>query len=167
MQAGLPPPFWDLAAQYACHAHNITTDAAGNNPWYLKHGKKFQGQSIPFGALIKFIPNTTTKISREMPKFAPTAMDGVFLGYELRRGNKWRRAYRVAALSEFADISYNVFADRKRCKVHIQVVGEVSVVDAKRVGGVGDSASHAGKTVRECIPQAGPLQWWIFPCRER
>ena len=32
LQAGLPPPFWDLASQHACHAHNITADSDGVCP---------------------------------------------------------------------------------------------------------------------------------------
>ena len=128
MQAGLPPPFWDLAAVHACVSHNITTDQEGNCPWFQKNKQHFKGMHIPFGALVKFIPNSTAELGKALPRFAPTGVDGVFLGYELRRGNQWSKGYKVAPLSELVNVPYNIFAWPERCKVQI-LVGELTVVE--------------------------------------
>ena len=40
------------------------------------------------------------------PKFAPTACEGVLLGYRLQPGGRWRNEFLVAELPEFANIDF-------------------------------------------------------------
>ena len=75
-------------------------------------GKPFAGKHVPFGAMIRFIPNTTTKLGKTLPKFAPTSVEGVFLGWELRRGNTWSKAYRVTPLSDLTKYPFESLPTR-------------------------------------------------------
>jgi hypothetical protein len=62
-------------------------------------GRKLTGQRIPFGALVDFRPSP---IQGAQAKFAPRASPGIFLGYVLQPGGKWKGDYLAAKLSDFA-----------------------------------------------------------------
>ena len=49
------------------------------------------------------MPPETSGVGREVKqrKFGPSTAKGVFLGYALDTGMKWRKAFRVAPLSAF------------------------------------------------------------------
>ena len=72
----------------------------GLSPWESRFGgRKFHGQRIPFGALVDFRPSP---IQGSPAKFSPRATPGVFLGYVLQPGGRWRGDYLAAKLSDFA-----------------------------------------------------------------
>ena len=53
---------------------------------------------IPFGALVDFKP--TPAKAQMLQKFAPTSVPGIFLGYHLQPGGKWKGDYFVIPLTE-------------------------------------------------------------------
>ena len=72
----------------------------GISPWESRFGgQKFTGPRIPFGALVDFRPSP---IRGATPKFAPKAVPGIFLGYVLQPGGKWKGDFLAAQLSDFA-----------------------------------------------------------------
>ena len=89
MQAGLPPPFWDLAMEHFCHSRNVVV-VDGTSPWFERNGVHFPGQLIPFGSLVDYMPPETSGVGREVKqrKFGPSTAKGVFLGYALDTGMK-------------------------------------------------------------------------------
>ena len=156
LQAGLPPPFWDFAVQHVAHAYNTQiNEEDGTSPWFKRHGEHFKGQRIPFGAKVSFIPTTTSKVGKDVHKFAPTSVVGVFLGYELQVGERWTGRYRVAPLSEFDRIPLSVHTALVQCKIEHQVVVEVSEY-LEPVG-----MKEGTETDSKCD------EWWKFPCRSK
>ena len=72
----------------------------GLSPWESRFGgRKFEGLRIPFGALVDFRPSP---VRGQQPKFSPKGVPGVFLGYVLLPGGKFKGDYIVAPLSDFA-----------------------------------------------------------------
>ena len=52
---------------------------------------------IPFGAMIDFKPSPTR--SKPLSKFEPRAVPGIFIGYYLPAGGKWRGDYYAIEIS--------------------------------------------------------------------
>jgi hypothetical protein len=75
--SGLPHQWWPLAARFFCHMCNIRKIGL-QSAWYQRHGREYDGLRYPFGALVKFLPQKP--ILKELPKFAPRAIDGLFVG---------------------------------------------------------------------------------------
>ena len=78
--ARLPHLYWDLASECFCLLRN-TQMMNGDGAWNSAHGKgHFKGKSIPFGALVHFIPSRT--IMRPAPmRHDPNVVLGIFMGY--------------------------------------------------------------------------------------
>ena len=72
------------------------------------------GLRIPVGALCDFKPFPAV-LRTKVGKFEPKAIPGVFLGYHLHPGGRWRGEYMVAPLREFNGVPFD------------QLVGKVSV----------------------------------------
>ena len=72
MQAGLPPPFWDVAMENVCHSRNVQV-VGGTSPWFERNGMHFPGQLIPFGSPVGYMPLETTGIGKgvKQTKFGP------------------------------------------------------------------------------------------------
>ena len=98
MHAGLPENWWPQAMAYMSVARNIES-IEGLSPWESRFGgNKFQGPKIPFGALVDFKPSP---VRGGPPKFAPKAVPGIFLGWVLLPGGKWKGDFLAAQLSDF------------------------------------------------------------------
>jgi len=97
---------------------NITKQVVGEDKtsaWELRHEEgPFTGLKVPFGALCDFKPSPAV-LKTKVGKFEPKAIPGVFLGYHLHPGGKWRGEYMVAPLREFNGVPFD------------QLVGKVSV----------------------------------------
>ena len=118
LHAGLEPKWWPLVARHFCHAFNIEV-VDGDSAWQRWHGNRpFPGKQIPFGCLIDFQP-IPSKASQE-PKFAPKAVPGIFLGYHMLAGGRWKGDYIVVDLRDL---------DRNpdTAHVHVQRIKEVYI----------------------------------------
>jgi hypothetical protein len=121
LQSGLPPPFWSYACRHFCFAHNISM-SDGDSPWNRRFAKgHWKGPKIPFGCLVDFLP--ISPLRSEKPKFGPNAVPGIFLGYVLSPGARWKGQFVVAALQEFHEVDFSV--DDWSRNVRTQVVMEV------------------------------------------
>ena len=168
VQAGLPPPYWDLAVQHYCHARNIRVSKEsspedneegsampsalrGTSAWFEKWGIHFSGQVMPFGVLVDFMPSSTTNIGKEVErrKFQGTTARGMFVGYALGHGNRWTKAYKVVHLATLAGKPLRVGANPRDCQVNVQEVDEVKPVY--------QTDSEGRMIVGRCI----------FPCKEQ
>ena len=115
IRAGLPPKWWPYAGKLFNFALNIT-EFEGEElcPWELRHGgHQFWGHRLALGELCHFRPVEPKK--KKLPEFAPDAIPGVFLGYFLLPGGRWKGDYLVADLDDF----------RNGKHVHVQRVKEV------------------------------------------
>ena len=102
-QSGFPLSFWPLAMRCFSVLYNVTHQHEDSStPWTRRHGQEFDGELVPFGALVNFMPSPE-ELKRQ-PKFAPRAMPGVFLGYELSPGGAWKKVYIVASLEDCRSI---------------------------------------------------------------
>eukprot|EP00971_Amphidinium_carterae_P250343 4969860-Amphidinium_carterae.1 len=91
LQAGLDPRWWPHVARCFCHMNNVQKKD-GMSPWLRRFDSKdFGGELIPFGALTDFLqqPAKETKQMIQI-KYAPRTVTGIFLGYYLQPGGKWK-----------------------------------------------------------------------------
>ena len=72
-----------------------------HSPWFLTHGKEFEGECIPFGAKVIFRPPDTIDVDKT--KFDEPTCTGIFAGYEMGPGYTWSGVYKVWLLSDFVD----------------------------------------------------------------
>ena len=95
-QSGLPLRYWHLAARAFCHGRNATIPVFhGETPWKAKHGESFKGALIPFGAKVVFRPPV-----REGAKFASRSEHGLFAGYYLQPGGRWKGEFLVISFEQ-------------------------------------------------------------------
>ena len=75
---------------------------------------------IPFGAAVDFLPNSTKKKWAGRSKWNPNAIPGIFLGYKLLPGRKWKGEYYVASLKDCQslDLSCDARKADSRLPVH-------------------------------------------------
>ena len=110
-----------MGVRFFCHAINVEM-IDGDSAWNRRHNKGHQGkrESIPFGALVDFLPDKTETKWRGHGKFAPKAVPGVFLGWYLQTGHVWRREYLVASLDDCRELNlrYDVIGADSRLPVH-------------------------------------------------
>ncbi len=94
--AGLPPCYWSYGRP--CFRFNLNTQSiCGSSPWERTHGSAFLHPRFPFGCLVVFKPNEVRTTDH---KWALKAEYGVFAGYRLSSGYKWRGEYLEWRLSE-------------------------------------------------------------------
>ena len=100
-QAGLSSKWWPLASQHFSMSLNIDLkegDSSYNKRYELGH---FKGLKCPFGSLIDFkVPKNA---SDRLTKFDKPTLPGLFLGYHLSNGGKWKGDYLVAPLVDFSE----------------------------------------------------------------
>ena len=125
VQSGVPHAFWPEAMQHFVVANNIRVDKRGDSPWNRRHAAEFEGQQIPFGARIRFIPLKTSPHYKEKQKFAENAIEGVFLGWKMNIGEKWSKLYVVAPFEDFEP--YSLLRGDMTGQVHV-IPQEVSRV---------------------------------------
>ena len=104
------------------------------SPYKLRHGKEFEGPKIPFGSLVYFKQspvkegNKQTMGSRRLKsKFAGDINVGIFLGYKLRCGGKWKHEYLVCDLRDLASQDFGRGARNSTKAMHIQTVRNISI----------------------------------------
>ena len=127
LQGGLPACFWVYAMRAFCFARNIDC-GSGDSAWNRRHKKgHFKGPIIRFGARVDFLPSPTTKQKESKKgriKYAPASRVGVFLGYRIMCGGRWRGGFLVAELANFQQQDLSYFAKSSLKKVHVQKVRE-------------------------------------------
>ena len=95
VQAGLPDKLWPLAAQHHAMALNATKRLDnGIVPWEARYREPFLGLMIPFGARVLYWNNPKQNVPADS-KFAPTGVEGIFLGYHIQPGFIWKEEYLV------------------------------------------------------------------------
>ena len=98
--AGLPHRFWPLAGAHHAFATAISEQGSGDPaPYWLKFGEDFGGWRLPFGALVHYRP--PKPVLKSLPKFSPTSIPGIFVGWHLEPGCRWRGDYLVISLGQF------------------------------------------------------------------
>ena len=101
-QAGLPHRYWHMAMKHAQTGLNIAKPGWGcSSAWEARHGAPFDELHVPFGALVKFIPNKTSNMWDDRRPFDPKPVLGVFLGYRLNHGHTWSKQYEIAPYVSF------------------------------------------------------------------
>ena len=96
LQAGLPHRFWPLAGRAWCFGKNVTAGDEDASAFEHVHGYSFNGQLIPFGALVLYKLNPRDRA--EYLKFDPTAVHGLCVGYHMEPGYRWSGDYYVLNL---------------------------------------------------------------------
>ena len=54
LEAGLPACFWKFAIRCVCHLLHVEPGEDDVSAWCKLHGAEFNGEKIPFGALVYF-----------------------------------------------------------------------------------------------------------------
>ncbi len=102
-QAGAPLYLWHLACRHYCLARN-TAVVEGDSAWHRRLRKgHFGGKRIPFGARVTYLPEGS-----KPAKFDRRMQDGIFAGWDLQPGGKWRGYYLVIPWSYLLDLDYSV-----------------------------------------------------------
>ena len=92
--------FWPWAARHQAFAISITDRADGlPSPWWIVHGSDFAGWILPFGSLVFYRP--PTPILKELHKFLPRSIPGVFMGWHVEPGCGFRGDYYILPLYAF------------------------------------------------------------------
>ena len=80
----------------------VVKGIARHATWELTHGTSFPGKLIPIGAKVIFKPAETKQEGTS--KMEPSAITGIYAGYELNPGCRWSGIYMVWSLDDFVDI---------------------------------------------------------------
>ena len=109
--------------RHFCFSRNIDY-STGDSAWNRRHmNGQFKGPIIPFGSLVTYMP-TPIAMKKEAKegsvKYAPNGRPGIFMGYRIMSGGRWKRGYLVADLADFAnqDLSYYARGVLKATHVH-------------------------------------------------
>ena len=104
IQSGLPISWWSVAAKAFCFAHNVKSETDVDDdgvvtsvpsPYRLRHKENYVGELVPFGCLVRYLPPKPER--EELPKFAPRATPGIFLGWHTQPGGKFKGEYLVVS----------------------------------------------------------------------
>ena len=124
LKAGLPHEFWPRSIEYFCVAHAVTTPCPvhpnetpeakklkeGKTCFEVASGEPFTGYKIPYGALVLYKPPK----HRKLPAFDPRTYPGIFCGWRIDNGYKFRGVHLV--------LDYEaVRTNKKGCEKPIQV----------------------------------------------
>ena len=113
--SGLHESWWSHAGKHFCFARHVAI-INGDSSWNRRHRKGHSnGPLYPFGCLVDFMP--TPQKMGAVHKFASRATPGIFIGYVLLPGGRWKGDFLVAPLSEF-----DCLPGRQRIEVKIQRV---------------------------------------------
>ena len=61
-QSGLTEDWWAHAGKHGCIARNTNTLFSGN-AYKKRHGQNYEGELIPFGALVEFLPTPVARFT--------------------------------------------------------------------------------------------------------
>ena len=122
-QSGLPTKYWKLATKCFCCLYNFsyTDPKRGTTPYFERHGHKFSGKLIPFGALIRYLPSAEKELGKR-DKFDASLRNGIFVGYRMHTGGRWTSQYVIIDTEAFAEIN----ADTNRC-AYAHAVSEIYI----------------------------------------
>lgn len=97
-------------------------DGTGKDtPWKLRFGNGFEGPLIPFGCKVDYWTGPRKRPKKQM-KFDPTSEPGIFLGYVIHPGFRWRKEFAVASLRQINHARFDQF-------VAVLIVLKVAVPD--------------------------------------
>ena len=102
--------------------NNIKAPKGAETAYFRRFQENFPGKPLIPGQGVYFRPGKT---NQKVAKAHGRLRYGVFLGYRLRPGCKWRGEYRIIELSDFlhADLSENAPASKfKRMREHVTAV---------------------------------------------
>ena len=117
--SGVPLKFWPYAGRHYCIAHNISHEVAGQTPWDIRHpDMPFKGQIIPFGSLVDFKPSPVK--GKIISKFEARSVPGIFLGWFLVPGGRFKGDYLVISLSDLTS-----HLQKPSSRVFVQRVKEI------------------------------------------
>ncbi len=102
VQAGFPGITWPWVGPCYCFNRNTACpDGPGTSKYFKRHGVEFEGHRLAPGTGVFFKPAPTKyKLSKTLPRL----QYGIFLGYRLGFGHRWRGDYMVADLDDFLEL---------------------------------------------------------------
>jgi hypothetical protein len=114
--SGMPPFYWPYSVRAACMGMNIV--GGRRSPYFLRHGIEFQGQFIPFGCIVDYLP-TSKDAERATPVFGPRAIPGIFLCYHENSGGTWGHSHKQGEyhIARFSDLQTNPLKKPSRVRV--------------------------------------------------
>ena len=127
--AGLPGCFWPFAGPCIALLRNVWVHGDGTSAWFERFGETCEGLLIPFGALVWFRPSI---IKYELAKTMPRLQPGIFLGYELQSGYRWKKLYYVADLEAFRGIHLNQATPPRAFKNIVHVTRVVKIPEYRQ-----------------------------------
>ena len=94
---------WADSVECYCHLRNIQDLLSdGKTPYERRFGIQFNGQVIPFGAMVDYHPISAEDLSR-LHQFGPKVLPRIFLGYVFRGENlaavdkEWEKLEKIPA----------------------------------------------------------------------
>jgi len=142
LASGLPHRFWPHAVRHCCTSRNVSRRPDGSStPWELRHGEKFKGKMIPFGAAVTYLrpDKGQRKGAAKKLKYDPSGSKGVFLGWHMAPGIQFRGDYLIADLDSFLNdqseiVIYRVRNVREHESVNfpIRIAADRAYADALR-----------------------------------
>ena len=95
---------WADSVECYCHLRNIQDLLSdGKTPYERRFGIQFNGQVIPFGAMVDYHPISAKDLSR-LHQFGPQVLPGIFLGYVLSAVRIWKGDIMVADIEELEEM---------------------------------------------------------------
>jgi hypothetical protein len=68
-----------------------------------RHGEKFQGKLVPFGAKVRYLPASERELSKR-EKLDASLRDAIFVGYRMHSGGRWTGQYLVLDAEAYTEI---------------------------------------------------------------
>ena len=87
----------------------------------MLHKNGFPGQKVPFGARVTYALSSTKKAGKESDlKMASPLGAGVYAGYKVHSGYRWKKEYLVWDLDDFVDLSLSpTRPSQSLCNPHV------------------------------------------------
>ena len=105
-QSGMPYKYWKMAAGAFCalyNSHHVDMKN-GTVPYIERHGAKFPGKLIQFGAKIRYLPSAERELEKR-EKLDASLRDGIFVGYRMHSGGRWTGQRTVLDIETHPEIS--------------------------------------------------------------
>ena len=113
LQSGLDEKWWADSMECYCNLRNIQDLLSdGKIPYERRFGKPFNGQVIPFGAMVDYHPISAKDQSR-LHQFGPKVLPSIFLGYALHARRIWKGDIMVADIEELEHMDASVIYAKK------------------------------------------------------
>jgi hypothetical protein len=110
---------WPFAGKHYCTATNITK-VDGKCAYDIRHpNATFTGARLPFGCLIDFKPSPVKE--KIVSKFEPRSVPGLFIGWILQPGGKFKGDYLVISLEDMKSL----LQKPKNARIFVQRIKEI------------------------------------------